>query len=495
MKVEIQLEPIGKKIIVNKGTPLRDVLFSYGVEFPCGGKGTCGNCKIQLLKGDIPLTNKHREALKRNNLSEKWRLACLSKAEIDLSIEIAQWESIILADTSRFDFIPQQGYGVAIDVGTTTLVAQLVELKNANVLAAQTRLNPQARFGSDVISRIEFALEKENAQQLKVLIQQEIGLMLQQLLDEHNVEVTKIILVGNAVMHHLFAGHNIAPLSVYPFESKHNGEQNFRAKELNWPVPDNTEIRFMPSIGGFVGSDILAGIIASQMHTAEKPIVLVDLGTNGEIVAGNKDRLLCASTAAGPAFEGNNISCGMRAATGAISSVWANDTQFHYHVIGKDIPRGICGSGLIDAMAVALDKGFVDIGGGMTLDNATIPIVDDIELNQKDVREFQLAKGAVAAGINILLSELSIEYDDIDKVYIAGAFGNFISVSNVVRTGLLEFPVSKINKLGNSALTGAKILLFDQNKAYNDILTTCTHISLESNTNFQNIFAEKMIFQ
>lgn len=494
-KITIRLEPLGKTLHVPPGTALKDILFQYGIEFPCGGKGTCGGCKIKILEGNLPVEKDHKELILNLGLGGNYRLACKSKATKNVTLEIDQFDTFVLADSSSFSFSPKEGFGIAIDIGTTTLVAQLLNLKTGRVLDAVTGLNPQARYGADIISRIEYAVYKKGQDKLKDLIRQEVSRMINKLISRNSINVTKIILVGNTVMQHLFDGTDLKDLSAFPFETRNKEFSRFSLRELDLKTGSQTKITFLPSIGSFVGSDILAGILASRINESDKYIVLIDLGTNGEIVVGNKDRILCASTAAGPAFEGTNISMGMRATSGAISSVSNWGTAFDYHIIGNEKPRGICGSGLIDAIAVFIEAGEIDTGGKITAKKEKIELIAPVFLTQKDIREFQLAKGAIATGIDILLNHLNISHADIDKVYVSGAFGSFINIKNTVAIGLIEFPEEKINKLGNSALIGAKMCLFMDEKELEPVLNITEHISLETAANFQDLFAEKMMFE
>jgi uncharacterized 2Fe-2S/4Fe-4S cluster protein (DUF4445 family) len=294
-------------------------------------------------------------------------------------------------------------------------------------------------------------------------------------------------------MQHLFSGLDITPLSYFPFESPTLEAQQFSSEDLAWDMACG-DIRFCPSIGSFVGSDILAGIHATGMWKKEQYSVLVDLGTNGEIVAGNRERLLCASTAAGPAFEGSRISSGMLATTGAISSVQSFPKGISCKVIGNVPARGICGSGLIDAVAVLLDRGLIGEFGEILSGQDRIALQGEVGLSQKDIQEFQLAKAAISAGLFILLRALGIDKSDIADIYIAGAFGTFINLSKMLRTGMMDFPPDRFHKLGNSALMGAKMLLFSEEGIEQDILSVCRHVNLESEKDFQDIFVDQLSF-
>jgi uncharacterized 2Fe-2S/4Fe-4S cluster protein (DUF4445 family) len=498
-EVKIRLSPLEKELTVARGTSLIDVLHEFGVEFPCGGKGICGKCKVKLLEGELALTPGHQSFLNDLGLSGEWRLACKSKADSDLVLEVGQYEAMIQADETPFSFEPRSGYGIAVDVGTTTLIAQLVDLSNAKVLAVETSLNPQRRWGSDLISRIESAIAA-NGHELTRLIREEIGSMLEKLIREKGISIERTILVGNTVMHHLFCGLDVRPLAFYPFKSPELNAKPFTAAELDWEI-DCSQVLFYPSIGSFVGSDILAGIHATGMWRNQEPSVLVDLGTNGEIVLGNRERLLCASTAAGPAFEGARISSGMLATTGAISSVRAEGEDFLCSVIGNVNARGICGSGLIDAVAVMLDKGLLGEFGEILSGDPALRLTRDVDLTARDMQEFQLAKAAIASGLHMLMRKLKLAPEDIGRIYIAGAFGSYINLENMLRTGMMDFPREDIHnpredihKLGNSALIGAKMFLFSDLGIPEAILARTEHLQLESEPDFQDVFVSKLSF-
>jgi uncharacterized 2Fe-2S/4Fe-4S cluster protein (DUF4445 family) len=491
-KITITLEPLGNSIEVNHGVPLTDVLHEFGVEFPCGGKGICGACKVKLLKGELKIDNNQQDRLNKLKLGNDWRLACYCFAVSDITLEISQFDNIILADNSTFEFQPQTGFGIAVDLGTTTIVAQLINLENGHVLNSVSDVNPQAKYGGDLISRIQSCLDG-NKDEMQNLIRKKIGGMIQLVLKKHPVEISKVSIVGNTVMHHIFSGINVDTLSFYPFESPDLGIQKFTSGELYWQFLSGTKIQFYPSIGSFVGSDILAGIAATKMSVQDKYSVLIDLGTNGEIVIGNRDKIICASTAAGPAFEGAKINQGMRATTGAISSVQFREGRFESHVIGNVNAKGICGSGLIDVMAILLEQSQIGMFGEINSGEEAVKLTSGVSITQQDIREFQLAKAAIAAGVQILLNQLEISYDNIDKVFIAGGFGNFLNIKNVIRTGLIECEEEKIVKLGNTALIGAKMFLFEYEDFYQRILEKTSHINLEGDGSFQDVYIEKMM--
>jgi uncharacterized 2Fe-2S/4Fe-4S cluster protein (DUF4445 family) len=492
-KHTISLHPLGKELQVNDQTPLIDVLHEFGIEFPCGGKGTCGKCRVRLLDGEIAISDAHRQKIEQLGLEPDWRLACFSQCTSDIILEIEQFNHLILADESEFDFIPGKGFGVAVDLGTTTLVAQLIDLTSAKVLAVETMVNPQVKFGADLISRIQAWIDG-NGPEMVQSIRSAIGTMIRLMLRKHEVELQKVSLVGNTTMQLIFSDCDVTSLSAYPFHTNNLGIKTFEPSALGWNFNVQEDILFFPSIGSFVGSDILAGIAATNLHQHKNYTALIDLGTNGEIVVGNRDQIVCASTAAGPAFEGANISMGMRAVTGAVSSLHLEDGKIVASVIGNVVPKGICGSALIDAIAILRELDQIGMFGEINSGEPMISITRNVTLSQVDINEFQLAKAAIAAGLTILANHLSIGLTDIHEIYIAGGFGSYINIENVVATGMIEAEPEKIHKMGNTALIGAKMFLFSDKGFADGILAKIRHINLEGDPNFQDIYVDKMLF-
>jgi uncharacterized 2Fe-2S/4Fe-4S cluster protein (DUF4445 family) len=446
----------------------------------------------------MPIKPEERQRLSPADLDAGWRMACLARADGHMTIELAQWEAPILTDDSHFEFKPGKGFGAAIDLGTTTIVAQLVDLSTGGVVSVVTALNEQARHGADIMSRVEYAVTNKGQKTLERIVRRQISDLLIRLIGQgKTVEMTRVVLVGNTVMHHLFCGIDVEPLSQYPFEParRDSSSRNFSCGDLEWELPGNPEIQFMPCAGGFGGSDVLAGIVATRMHESKELLALMDLGTNGEIVVGTRQRMLCASTAAGPAFEGARISMGMRAATGAISEISVEQGKMRCHVIGHGPARGICGSGLVDAVAVGLELGSVRPNGRIAA-GESLPLYEGVSLTQWDIRELQMAKGAIAAGLRILLQEYGASLEDLQAVYLAGAFGNYVKTASARRIGLIKVVDEKIRPSGNTALLGAKLALFssEETEPYQDLLPRITHISLNESIAFQDIYAEEMLF-
>ncbi len=499
-KIKIRLHPLGKSIEVRPGLPLRDALFEYGVEFPCGGHGRCKACRVRVIEGRIEADAEQAAILGPKEIGQGWRLACRCRADSDLTLEISQWDASILSDESRFEFTPAEGYGIAVDLGTTTVVAQLVELSTARVLGVQSSLNPQAAHGSDIMSRIHLAISPQGLASMREAARSGVGRLIEGLLASlpgESQKISKVVIVGNTAMHHFFCGIDPSPLAHYPFEFAQGGLRSFECAELGWRIPGSPQVFFLPCIGGFVGSDILAGVVASGLDQSASLSGLVDLGTNGEVVFGNRNCLYCASTAAGPAFEGARIRAGMRAATGAISSVRVEDGKVSCTVIGGGTPRGICGSGLVDAVSVGLGLEILSPGGRLLGGRGDWMLDPPVSLCQNDIRELQLAKGAIAAAIRLLLDRCNSAVDSVTRLNLAGAFGNYIDLESARRIGLLEFQPGQIFPAGNTALHGAKIALFDdmgENSRMRRVLDKMVHVPLAADPRFEEIYVESMAF-
>ena len=486
--VRIRLEPFAIELELPGGASLIPALSAQGVEFPCGGTGVCGGCSVRVLAGSLPVTEADRVVFLPKQLNQGWRLACQARAQSPLVLECSQTRMEVLTDNVGLASAGKHGLGIAIDLGTTTIAAQMLDLGTGQVLAVETELNPQVRFGADVMNRIRAAL---NGEDLTAVIRETLGAMVTRLSRGREQEIAEIVLVGNTVMHHLFSGCDVEPLAHAPFASRHLGEQSFKPRQLAWNLRPDCTIRFAHCLGGFVGADILAGIIATGMAGGDNLVALVDLGTNGEIAIGNRHGIVCASTAAGPAFEAGSIRMGMRAATGAIAHVTLEDGQMKTTVVGDVAPQGICGSGLVDAVAVGLQSGAILSSGRIANGTKHFPVAGPVVLYQADIRELQLAKGAIASGFKLLLKRLGADAAGLSKVHLAGAFGNYVQIDSAVRIGLIQAPRNVIHAAGNTALRGAKMLLLSLEEP---ALPAIEHIGLAADPEFQNEFAECMSF-
>jgi len=408
--------------------------------------------------------------------------------------------------------------GAAIDIGTTTLAVALVDLETGKIEALDADLNPQITFGADVISRIMYAQDSPGNREI---LQKELVKGLNQLLlrvcrstRKQRERIFEITVVGNTTMLHTFLGLSAGNIALAPYIGVVNRPLDFPAAEVGLQINPRGKVHVLPSIASFVGADTVGVILATKLHLTGVPRLAIDIGTNGEVMLATPDGVLTASTAAGPAFEGGRIAHGMRAVKGAISSFRATPTM-EYSVIGGGQPRGICGSGLIDLVAELFRAGVLDAKGRILLpseidsrqaeelaprlrasdgDREFIVFQDEgreVTLTQKDVRELQLAKGAIRAGIELLMKEAGVSVEEIEEVLLAGVFGNYINRESAVALGLVpQFPLEKIHFIGNGAMDGAlrALLNLDERRQAQEIAAQVRHVELSGRPDFEETF-------
>jgi len=440
----------------------------------------------------------------------------------------------VLSDHRLIDFEPgdttSQCYGMAFDIGTTTMVGSLLNLHTGEELALAARMNPQVQYGDDVLSRIKHADSCSDClDDLRRVVIAGITQMIDEMRAQANIQrdhVYTVALAGNTTMEHLLCGIDTTPLGQVPFVPAHARGLWIHAEDMEIPINRRGMAYIFPVIGGFVGGDTVAGILATRLGAQFGPTLMVDLGTNGEIVLANEEQIWAASTAAGPAFEGARISCGMRATLGAIEKV-AFDGDVRCGVLGNGRPTGLCGSALIDVVAELLKHGMVSTEGRMLPaeelpsalpvalkervrrnDNGMIHFLladgkhdgtdCPVVLTQRDVRELQLACGAIRAGIRILLKNAGLQTTDLRSVMIAGGFGSFIRRSNAQQIGLLPADVDhrRVHYVGNVSLAGAKwtVLSTEARIRAEEVAEQTRLVQLSMDPDFQEEFAEAMIF-
>lgn len=374
-----------------------------------------------------------------------------------------------------------------LDIGTTTISAAILDREKDIILASDSVLNGQVRFGDDVISRIGFALKKsQNITRLQETVVSSVNKVLTGLVAAcrlKNEDIEKAFCVCNTAMHHLFLGINPAALVTPPYKAAQKSEVTIYADRTALKLRKNCPITFLPNIDGFVGSDALAVIIASGIYKLGAIRLAIDIGTNGEIILGNKDKILVASTAAGPAFEGRHISCGMPAVKGAIESVRIRTDGIALEVIGGGPPKGIAGSGLIDAAHQMLKAGVIDSSGKM--DGGEFILYKKqrvkISITQQDIRKIQLAKAAIYAAIKMLLRKSNITETEIKQILITGAFGNIMNPDSIVSIGLIpKAQKQNIKFLKKGTLEGLRLYLSEPSLENNlaSILSKIKHIPL-----------------
>lgn len=510
----------GRTVQVSAGSTIMNAARSTAIfpDAPCGGQGTCGKCLVQL---------------KTDGGETKTVLACQTKVWKDLTVDTQRLpqKHQILTNTSirRIKFSPssfpkdvKNPYLVAFDIGTTTIASYLIDGNSGKEICTAGMVNPQTAYGADVISRADYCMQHKNTE-LSSCIHQALDDLITALAEKQQIsreQIVQLCLVGNTCMHHIFFDFPMDSLVLAPYRPYQKGLLQAKAADFGIQIHPQGQLFFLPVIAGFVGADTMGCLLALRPDLSRDITLLVDIGTNGEIVLGNREKLVCCSTAAGPAFEGAKIECGMRGAEGAIDHVNFSHGKFQISVIGNQQPTGICGSGLIDAVACLRKLGIIDEMGRLlardevqtlygeelashmtTQGNLTAFVFQkeypSVYLTQKDIREVQLAKGAIAAGILLLEKHLGITHSQIDRVCIAGAFGTYMSPDSACAIGLLPSALQKkIVPVGNAAGEGAKIALL--NKAEREYSQTLMNqldfLELAMLSEFQDCFIDELEF-
>lgn len=492
----------GVRHMVPDGTRLSELLTKEeGVVMPCGGHGRCGKCRINA-QGKLNTPGPaERRFLSEEDIVQGIRLACFAVAEGDCIVETAVKKPMqvrIKGDMPAFMLSPSfSRYGAAVDIGTTTLAACLYDSRG-DLIAEGSCGNPQAGWGADVISRIEAALNG-NALVIAGIVREAVNRLLEQMAEEARIacgDIDGLVVTGNTAMLYLFTGTDVDPLSHAPFAIEHRFGETRKAKELELvSLNPDTEVYLPPCISAYVGADLVTSLLASDIWGKTGIRMLVDIGTNGEMVLQKEDGCIVCSVAAGPAFEGAGISCGMQGKCGAVDRVVLRNGQLVPHVIGEKEAVGICGSGVVDGIACLLDAGQIEESGCLEID--PISILPSVALTQKDIRMIQLAKSAVHAGILTLLHVAGISCEAVDELCVAGGFGSYLNVENAGRIGLLPAElVQKVRCIGNAALSGAASILLHQ-----EYRSTCRMyadsarlVELSNDPFFGEAYIENMLF-
>jgi len=404
--------------------------------------------------------------------------------EYDWNVTAILWNNKIIdiekGDTSKLM------YGLAIDIGTSKIVCQLIDLINGETVNIAFEENPQIPYGEDIMSRITYVITKENGlKELSSLVKESINKLIEKLCLEKNINPNNIyeaVIVGNTAMHHIFLGIQPKYLALAPYVPVISESINISSKKIGLNINKNANIHVLPVIGGFVGADAVADVLATGIYELDEMCLLIDIGTNSEVFIGNKNGILAASCASGPAFEGMQIKYGMKAISGAIEEFSIkNNGEVIYKTIDNLKPIGICGSGAVDIVAELFINGFIDNRGRfIDIKNPRIiktdkgyayiiawknetAINEDITFSQEDINAIQLAKSAIHTACVLLMKKMNINEEDIDKLFIAGAFGNYLNPINSINIGLIpDIPIERISFVGNTAISGAKICLLSK---------------------------------
>lgn len=596
-KLEVTYLPSGTVAHVPAGTTLFHAANWAGlpIESTCGGRGTCGKCKVRVVGGDTEPSPADHRHLTAQEVAEGWRLSCQSEIHADTSCEVptlmrtpkaatmgvgrlvllepnvrklvleldpptlgdhrsharrladalaveglevgtdpsvlprlaraleegtrvtATVVSDHLVDVDAGD-TSQRMFGASVDIGTTTVVATLVDLRTGAVAAVASTINRQASVGTDVIARMGHAmLGDEEIGQLRATALATVNAVLGEARATAGVEtrdVYETVIVGNATMLHLLLGVDPRSIALSPFVATFLEPQDLRAGDAGVEIHPDGRVALFPSIGAYVGADVVGDIVATGLAREPRLRLLVDVGTNGEIVCGSIERVCATAAPAGPAFEGGQILHGMRATEGAIEGVVLDD-DVHLQVIGGDVaPRGICGSGLIDVVAQLRGAGLLRADGFLASPDEVpahplagrlvvrdgvraFALTDDVVLTQLDIRELQSAKGAIATGIEVAMHALGVSADDLEEVLLAGSFGTYIAPASARVIGLVPpVPVDRIKAVGNAASEGAKMALlsFRERELAFGLPSVVEYVELSGATDFNERFIRNLGF-
>ena len=597
-KLEVTYQPFDRTTRVPPGTTVFSAAHWVGlpIDSTCGGRGTCGKCKVRVLDADMEVTTADHRQLRKDEIDDGWRLSCQARIYEDLTCEVPQLLRVpkaatmglsrlviidpnvrkvflelvepdlhdqrsdvarlrdaltaeghdMIADVPVLRTLPktirgaefkvtavlagehlvavepgdttEECFGVAFDVGTTTLVGTLMNLRTGMAAAVSSTLNGQAPFGADVISRISHAMNgTESLEELKTAVVSTMNGILDELYREAGVSpgrTYEAVVVGNVTMLHLLLGIDPTPISMMPFTPTFMDALSVPAREVGLRIHPEGYIQTLPALGAYVGADIVSGVLATGIAREDKIRVFVDVGTNGEIVIGSSQRTLATAAPAGPAFEGSQIKCGMRATDGAIEGVTLGDTV-ELQVIGGDVPaQGLCGSGLVDAVAQLLNVGLLDHSGRMlsAAEAGDHPLAarlievegvkafllaEGVYLSQRDVRELQFAKGSIATGIKVLMDILGVSAADLDEIFLGGSFGSYLNPESAKIIGLVPpVDVDKIIAVGNSAGEGAKIALlsYRERQVAFELPSRIEYVELSGRTDFNDSFVSVLRF-
>jgi len=605
-RITLRYEPAGKQVRVPAGVSVFDAALWNGVavDSTCGGHGTCRKCKVRIVDADVPIARQDERAFTEEQLAQGWRLACLTTATSNLTIDVPELTTrpkaatvgvgrqvilrpavqkrfltltdatlsdqrsdvqrvldavddleltvdpsvirtlgrtmrtangevtAVIVGTELIDVEPGDttatSYGVAYDLGTTTVVATLMDLTTGAPIAVASMLNQQQPFGADVISRISATmLEPDSLPKLQALAQATLNELTQDVCQQAGVDpahVYEVALAGNATMAQLVLGIDPEPLGVAPFILATASYSGLLAEDLGVEVNPRARAMVFPHLGAYVGGDIIAGVLAAGMDRDKRLRLFIDIGTNCEIVLGNGERLMSTAAPAGPAFEAASIRCGMRAAPGAIEVVSISDDGLSLQVIGDEPPVGICGSGLVDVIAELARVGLLDSSGRFLPDERVAQMRPDLAdrfierdgerlfvlataeesgagsdvfLSQRDVRELQFAKAAISTGWKLLLEEFGVEENEIQQVLLAGSFGTYLSARSAIGIGLVpQVPVMRIVSAGNVAGEGAKMALLSDSERHgaHALLDEIHYVELSDRADFNDRFVDELAF-
>lgn len=526
---EIIFSPSNKKGKLEQGRTILSYIQELGINISasCGGRGICRGClvKIDRMENLNNLTKIEKEFIK----DQRYRLACQAKivrGNEDIFIEIPEFRkykilakgktkkislnpfvkkkrsivsSKVFWENNEIDKYKGEIYGLALDVGTTTISMSWIDLETGLERFISSTLNPQMGYGDNVIDRINYAKTKDQKHLQQTLIDRINEMIMQGPVKSDHIY--EIVAVGNTVMRDILIEHAITELGEAPFEPISKESVQKWAKQIGISVNPKGKMYSFPIIGHFVGADALAVILSTEMYKNQQTTMAIDIGTNTEIAIGNREKIVVTSCASGPAFEGSGIKCGTGAIEGAISQIEIKDDfSIEYETIDDSSPSGICGSGLIDILAEMLNRNIIDQKGKFLEGQNKFTIKENgkkIFIDGEDIDNLKLAKAAILVGTNAVMKHYGAKLEDIERLYLAGAFGNYVDSSNAIEIGMLpDIPLKKIERVGNAAIEGARQALISKEKRKDaeEIPKKTKHIRLEMEKDFQDQFVNGLLF-
>lgn len=517
----MQIKINGKSIELTHPESFLSILKREKIHFPlyCGGRGTCGKCRIQVTEGNLPVTAEDRQFFNEHELQAGFRLGCRAA--------ITETCSIILENTQNEKdfFVPSlQTYGqldaaqsqkageserrrsIAIDIGSTTIVMALVDADTGKIVGEYRGLNHQRSYGTDVMARIQASASDGYGQNMQAVVRKDLADGIRELLKNTAESIEQIVIAGNTTMLHLLRGYDCRGLAAYPFQPKNLDFEELSTEELfgEDSIVENTSLKntkvvLMAGISAFVGADITAGLWGCGMIRNEKPHLFLDLGTNAEMAVGNNEELLVSSAAAGPAFEGGHLSCGTGSIPGAVRDVRIQYGLVRYETIGRKPPVGICGSGIVAAISEMRKNRIMDDTGRLNPRYASrgLEIIPGkIVITQADIREYQKARAAIRAGMAILVENTGYRMEEIEALELAGGFGSQLDIAKAAGAGLIPEELSdRVHILGNAVITGlCTYIKCPDREGIQDMVRRTREISLANQPKFTKSFLEFSYF-
>ena len=502
----VSIKAGGKILTADKGSVLMDVFRKngIGIDAYCGGRGFCGKCAVRFISGAPEPSSEDRRVFTLDQLEKGSRLACRARLFSDAEVETGFREGFEILESYEGESggdISDSSYVLGIDIGTTTVVMQLAGAESRKARAVRSFLNPQRIYGSDVISRISAAAAGKGGE-MRTLITEKLASGYSSIKEELGISdgmVRKACVAANTTMLHLLLGYPAQGLGTYPFRPH---SLKYEERDLGTVLdgtPNGVVLSVLPGMSAFVGADITAGLVLAGLDEPPAPSLFIDLGTNGEIAVSDGNGILVSSTAAGPAFEGGNISCGTGTVPGAIFKAVYQDGSFITETIRNAPVSGICGTGIIDIMSELVKNGLCDETGRLDgrFHEKGVHLGGDVYFTQKDIREIQLAKSAVCAGLLTLMKKKGLKADDIGALYIAGGFGTKIDIGNAADIGLIPKGLEdRTVVMGNSSLGGAMEFLFTGDRdRFIRTAAGAEEITLSTDDDFSEYYMDCMFFE